>query len=107
MIPSGISGVEAGANVAHEIGYRLGMDHDGEGNATECDLTSGAGPFVMHPLSDTIRTNFDTRSSWSSCSVASYAREIESLKCLKHGAKSVCGNGIVEVGEACDCGASD
>ncbi|XP_052808103.1 disintegrin and metalloproteinase domain-containing protein 10-like isoform X2 [Mya arenaria] len=93
---------------AHEVAHTFGAPHDN--NKTACGeysvlKESDAGYFLMHEVAVTgdLRNNF----KFSNCSFDKIetvlARET-STSCFKEHKISICGNGIVEEGEQCDCG---
>ncbi|XP_058117441.1 disintegrin and metalloproteinase domain-containing protein 12-like [Anopheles ziemanni] len=97
--------------LAHEIGHNLNLDHDSE----ECEAGGrqcpGPGPCIMEAK---LRDSGDVPSRWSSCSVGdlreSLARGVGT--CLRNKpsgllVRAVCGNGLLEPGEQCDCGHRD
>lgn len=96
------SSVAATAAIAsHEIGHSLGMVHDASANAC------GAG-FIMAESGSPVGPQPDT---FSSCSIdeANALFATGQLDCLADVPESAfdgpaCGNGLVEAGEACDCG---
>ncbi|XP_053673456.1 disintegrin and metalloproteinase domain-containing protein 12-like [Anopheles nili] len=95
--------------IAHELGHNFNIDHDSE----ECGgvRCPGPGPCIMEAK---LRDTSDIPNRWSTCSVEDLE---ESLKrglgaCLRNKparmlVRAVCGNGLLEPGEQCDCGRRD
>ena len=75
------------------------MSHDGD---TTCSNIPGS--FIMAEQFEHVNAFADT---WSPCSVATYDAQIGDYECLAHGITAVCGNGIVDENEECDCGGDD
>uniref|UniRef100_A0A182IYD3 Disintegrin and metalloproteinase domain-containing protein 12 n=1 Tax=Anopheles atroparvus TaxID=41427 RepID=A0A182IYD3_ANOAO len=97
--------------LAHELGHNFNLDHD----ADECEAGGpqcpGPGPCIMEAK---LRDAGDVPSRWSACSVddlrESLARGLG--VCLRNKptrllVRAVCGNGLLEPGEQCDCGRRD
>ncbi|OLY81440.1 Disintegrin and metalloproteinase domain-containing protein B, partial [Smittium mucronatum] len=107
--------------VAHEIGHNFGAIHDCNGQTCNCNggpcdgccpctnACSCDAKYIMNPSSPVSSNDF------SPCSVKYICKTVSSsaLKCLKDvGTRPVlgvamCGNGVLEKGEECDCGTSD
>ena len=87
--------------IAHELGHNLGSQHDGNGNACP---TSG---FIMNA----VVSQGSPPTQFSTCSKNYMQTFLDgSVTCVLNEPTSswtdepVCGNGIVEDGEQCDCG---
>ena len=84
--------------VAHEIGHQLGFSHDN----VDGDSCPKYGQIMA------AHANWELEVDWSTCSKTEYAAKIGDIyhECLletETASTSVCGNGIVEPGEQCDC----
>lgn len=91
----------------HEIGHSLGSPHDFPQNCQH----SETGYFVMHPRGG-LNGFLDNNYQFSECSIKNISITMASLEtfdrnCLLQVPASICGNGLVEAWEECDCGAND
>lgn len=88
--------------VTHEFGHNFGSSHDLKTNK-ECAPGGSQGNFLMYPYSqDGTKPN---HLMFSPCSLASINPVLAKKgQCLIAHPGPVCGNGLVEKGEECDCG---
>eukprot|EP00731_Ephydatia_muelleri_P022230 Em0014g821a len=97
---------QTSSTTAHELGHTLGLDHDNDIKGCFCPDDQGC-----------IMTTYSSRRAiktlWSSCSYDEFDKllsERKTLSCLKSdvpktiNAHAICGNGILEGSEKCDCG---
>lgn len=94
---------------AHEIGHNFGSPHDSGQQCTpgEGTLISDKGNFIMYPSAT---SGFKANNNlFSPCSIGNISRVLVARKdsCFVESNKPICGNSLVEEGEACDCGFMD
>ncbi|XP_075985610.1 disintegrin and metalloproteinase domain-containing protein 10-like [Anticarsia gemmatalis] len=87
----------AALTLAHEMGHSFGAHHDDNFPNPECR------GYLMGSQSSTVETGMNFE--FSLCSKRLIAATLSSMSyCLMDEDRPYCGNGIVEEGEACDCG---
>ncbi|XP_043289218.1 disintegrin and metalloproteinase domain-containing protein 10-like [Venturia canescens] len=98
-VPPAVSHV----TLAHEIGHNFGSPHDPD----ECSPGGEDGNFIMFARA----TSGDKRNNnrFSPCSLVSInpvlnVKARSSKGCFAEPQTAICGNGVVEEGEECDCG---
>ncbi|XP_032906527.1 disintegrin and metalloproteinase domain-containing protein 10 [Amblyraja radiata] len=96
---------------AHEIGHNFGSPHDSGSECTPGESKSGElkerGNYIMYARA----TSGDKQNNnkFSICSIKNISQVLDKKKnvCFVESGKPICGNGLVEDGEQCDCGYSD
>ena len=93
--------------LTHEFGHNFGSPHDATSDIS-CTPGGEYGNFIMYPYAtEGTRPN---NKIFSPCSIGYMFPVLRNkATCFKYSRKdrSVCGNGIIEEGEDCDCGASE
>lgn len=103
-VPPSVSHV----TMAHEVGHNIGSQHDPE--TSECSPGGADGNYIMYARA----TSGDrpNNNKFSKCSTQSMAQVISAKAQGEHGCfiaatSAICGNGVVEENEECDCGWED
>ncbi|KAJ7986135.1 hypothetical protein DPEC_G00347650 [Dallia pectoralis] len=96
---------------AHEVGHNFGSPHD---SGTECTPGESKAPekkeqgnYIMYARAtsgDKLNNN-----RFSLCSIRNISHVLEKKRdiCFVESGQPICGNGLVEAGEQCDCGYND
>uniref|UniRef100_H3CVB6 Disintegrin and metalloproteinase domain-containing protein 10 n=1 Tax=Tetraodon nigroviridis TaxID=99883 RepID=H3CVB6_TETNG len=96
---------------AHEVGHNFGSPHDSGFECTPGESKfqdqKERGNYIMYARAtsgDKLNNN-----KFSSCSIGNISAVLQRKKddCFVESGQPICGNGLVESGEQCDCGYSD
>lgn len=96
---------------AHEVGHNFGSPHDSGSECTPGESKSPdkkeRGNYIMYARAtsgDKLNNN-----KFSVCSIKNISQVLEKKRgsCFVESGQPICGNGLVEPGEQCDCGYSD
>nr|XP_046208203.1 disintegrin and metalloproteinase domain-containing protein 10-like isoform X3 [Oncorhynchus gorbuscha] len=96
---------------AHEVGHNFGSPHDSGSECTPGESKTQdkkeKGNYIMYARAtsgDKLNNN-----KFSVCSVRNISQVLEKKRgsCFVESGQPICGNGLVEPGEECDCGYSD
>ncbi|XP_075714056.1 disintegrin and metalloproteinase domain-containing protein 10 [Rhinoderma darwinii] len=96
---------------AHEVGHNFGSPHDSGSECTPGESKNVGfkenGNFIMYARAtsgDKLNNN-----KFSICSVRNISQVLEKKRnsCFVESGQPICGNGLVEQGEECDCGYND
>ncbi|KAF2363411.1 Disintegrin domain [Trinorchestia longiramus] len=101
-VPPAVSHV----TLAHEIGHNFGSPHDPEHDTT-CTPGGEDGNYIMFARAtsgDKLNNNKFSPCSLKKINSVLNSKARDSKGCFTFPQASICGNGVVEAGEECDCG---
>ncbi|MCI4393175.1 hypothetical protein PGIGA_G00154370 [Pangasianodon gigas] len=96
---------------AHEVGHNFGSPHDSGSECTPGESKTSdmkeRGNYIMYARAtsgDKLNNN-----KFSICSIRNITQVLDKKRamCFVESGQPICGNGLVETGEQCDCGYSD